>query len=279
MISFLSKILRPEGVTASQYGAMPPAAVAAESAYDPRFGDWSTGTSGAVDHAPVELEVGRLWYALVALLRPRRILETGTHRGYSTTCLAGGLQYLSTFDDAPREIVTIDVQTHPHLWAGTPLSRFIRFVQGEAAKVPVDGEFDMILLDSDHSYAVVAAEIEAFEPLLTVGGVLLFHDSLYFDGVGAAVKTVEASGRFELLTLDSPRHTLDFPRVAGPTPYRSPGVTLARKRAPGPVIRPSPECAGLILGDVRSPALLRGPLDGSPPSIHNQHLPGAGGRP
>jgi predicted O-methyltransferase YrrM len=283
VIPFFSKFLRGNQGEAGAFGAMPDAVRAAEAGYDARYGDWRQTPGGAVDHAPVELEVGRLWYALVALLRPRRILETGTHRGYSTCCLAAALEYLGTFDATPREIVTIDVEQHPHLWEGESIARLIHFVQGEAAKLPMggklDGRFDMLLLDSDHSYATVAAEIEAFEPLLEVGGVMLFHDSLYFDGVGAAVKTVEASGRFEVTTLDSPRHTLDYPRGEGRTPYRCPGVTIARKRAAGPVIRPSEAYAGLILGDVRSVAVLREGVVGGRVPNPSGHLPGAGVQP
>lgn len=64
----------------------------------------------------------------------------------------------------------------------------------------------MLVLDSNHDYETVSSEIELYEPKLVEGGLILMHDSLFFDGVGTAVKELVKTGRFEHITLDTPRN-------------------------------------------------------------------------
>lgn len=247
------------------YGHLPRKVRRYEALYDPRYGDWHDGPDGQVTHATVELEVGRLWYALVMLLRPSRVLETGTWRGYSTCCIAAALAELDAMESPrsdtlrKRSVISIDIERRPHLWEGTHLERSITFVEGHAAQraSEINGEFDLLVLDSDHSYKTVMEEIIAFEPRLVQGGHIFFHDSQYFDGVGAAIAQLHGTGRFETITLDTPRHTLDFDRLTTRTPYRCPGVTLVRKKAAGDALVFDPSMSQVVLGDVKSPSFLR----------------------
>jgi predicted O-methyltransferase YrrM len=257
MLGRIAQLWRRKAVETNGYGRLPDRIEAYERTYDARFGDWREGPEGKLSHATVELEVGRLWYAMVALLRPTVVVETGTWSGYSTCCIAAALRHCTAVDSIPRRVHTADVQPREHLWTGTELEGLITFHRCEGAKIPVAGPVDMLVIDSEHDYPTVSREIEALEPALAVGGVALFHDALYFDGVGAAVRTLSQSGRFEVVTLDSPRHTLDFPRAAARTPFRCPGVTIARKVAAGPAIAPDPALAALYVGDIRTPPLLR----------------------
>src|SRR4051812_16620659 len=101
------------------------------AAYEARYhhasGGWYHGPAGSVDvadkrhlsYASVELEVGQLYYALVLLLRPQWILETGTHIGYSTCKLAQGLRDTGAYDG---RVITMDPQALPHLWDGTDVA-------------------------------------------------------------------------------------------------------------------------------------------------------------
>jgi hypothetical protein len=52
------------------------------------------------------------------------------------------------------------------------------------------------------------------------------HDSIFFDGVGAAVKQLYNNPRFEVITLDTPRKS----HLAG---SRCPGITIVRKLSDG----------------------------------------------
>lgn len=236
----------------------PPALLAHEAAYDFATGGYREVAGGPLVYGSVEVEVGRLWRALTRLLRPRRVLETGTHLGYSTTCIALALREMSAIDGLSREVVSMDCAMMPHLWEGHDVAKFVRWMHTSSidavnmrdARVFGTGMFDLLVLDSDHAYETIIFELIAFEPLLRPGGAILLHDSLYFDGVGHAVRQLMANPRFECVTLPSPR--------THEPPQRCPGVTLVYKRRDGePRLRQDDALVGKGNGDAMTPPLLR----------------------
>ena len=92
---------------------------------------------------------GRLLKMLVAMARPRRVLEIGTYVGYSALCMAEGLT------DEGR-VVTYEIDdeledfTRPWI-AGSPVGYRVEFVVGDALQlVPQRGEqFDFVYIDGD----------------------------------------------------------------------------------------------------------------------------------
>jgi predicted O-methyltransferase YrrM len=165
----------------------------------------------------VELEVGRLYYNLVMLIKPDLVLETGVSQGYSTCCIAAALQQL----DRNGKIYCIDPATIPHLWDGSALEKSIVWFPAFSHEVVENVnhlQFDMLVIDSEHSYRVAMEEVIAFERLLKPGGYLIMHDVLLFDGVGAVASQLRRNPRFELVTLPSPRAS---------------GVAIVRKRRSG----------------------------------------------
>jgi predicted O-methyltransferase YrrM len=211
----------------------PPSVLEHESKYGFSHGGYVLSPGAAPVYGSVEVEVGRTWYALMMLARPQRVLETGTHFGYSTCCIAAALRDLSAVDGKPRELITIDPAPMPHLWEGTDLAPFIRWVPKLSFDVAKEWEtsgtrqsFDALVLDSDHHYDTIIFELMAFEPMLRAGGMLLLHDTLYFDGVGAAVRQLRENPRFDCVTLPTPR-------VHDNPPRRCPGITIAHKHHEG----------------------------------------------
>lgn len=206
------------------------------------------------DYASVEVEVGQLWYSLVMLLRPSNVLETGTYRGFSTCCIAAALQALG----GGRSVVTIDPEARDHLWKGTSLTEMIRYIpkMSQDAQADVQGRtFDMLVLDSDHHYGTIMSELTIFEPMLRDGGSILMHDSLYYDGVGLAVKQLRANPRFESVTLDTPR-------THGVQGCRPPGVTIVRKARSGePLLTLDSALTSVHVGNRLAPAVLRAQTD------------------
>jgi len=151
-------------------------------------------------------------------------------------------------------VFTFDPMEYEHLWRGTPLDEFIEFRQCPSTEVDlgsIPASFDMLVLDSDHHYETIIAELRVFEPRLRVGGHILMHDSLYFDGVGAAVQQLMADARFEVITLDSPR-------TGGHPPRRPPGVTIVRKSAEGLQVEVDRAKLKWNVGNPWSKPLLRG---------------------
>ena len=86
---------------------------------------------------------------LVAMIRPKNILEVGTFSGYSAICMAegldeGGMVYTFEINDEQEEF------TRPWI-EGSPVSDKIRFIIGDALiDAPKLGvTFDMAFIDGD----------------------------------------------------------------------------------------------------------------------------------
>jgi predicted O-methyltransferase YrrM len=184
-----------------------------------------------IQYDPVELPVADLLFNLAYNSHSKNILETGTSRGFSTC-------HLATAALARQgKVITIDLDPLPyHLWEATKLEPLIHFLKGRSSldvKSDVEsilgGElFDILFLDSLHSYEHLISEIQVYESLLKVGGMIILHDTLYYDVLGFVVDDLEVNGRFQVVTVETHRHHGDN--------TRSPGVTIARKNSDGPPI-------------------------------------------
>jgi predicted O-methyltransferase YrrM len=138
----------------------------------------------------------RAIYYLVRRLRPRRVLEIGTHIGASTVHIALALAHES---DPIRELVTVDIEDvnepvrQPWKRHGSELSpraaleragvdSLVRFVHQPSPEFLAGGadDYDLIFLDGDHSPATVYREVPAALRRLRPGGHILLHD--YFPG-------------------------------------------------------------------------------------------------
>lgn len=110
-------------------------------------------------------------------LRPDFLIETGTFKGGSA------LYFASLFDLIGKgKVITIDIE-HPE---GLPVHDRIEYLLGSSTspeiisevKSRIDGAATvMVVLDSDHSAAHVANEIQLYSPLVTVGSYLIVEDT------------------------------------------------------------------------------------------------------
>lgn len=92
---------------------------------------------------------GRVLSMLSKMIKPKRILEIGTYTGYSSICLAEGLQ-------KDGELVTIDIN---HILEDmvrnymdkAGLSDRVRYHIGDAIELipTLTGEFDLVFIDAD----------------------------------------------------------------------------------------------------------------------------------
>jgi cephalosporin hydroxylase len=144
--------------------------------YDRRPQTWSNtswlGTK--VAKCPLDLWV---YQELVHELRPALVVETGTFRGGSALFLASCLDLV----DHGR-VVTIDVEPRPgrpphpritYLTGSSTDPSILETVQQDAAAA----DTVLIVLDSDHSYDHVLAELQAYSPLVTEGSYLVVEDT------------------------------------------------------------------------------------------------------
>jgi caffeoyl-CoA O-methyltransferase len=120
---------------------------------------------------------GRLLTALVAMLRPRSVLEIGTFTGYSALSMAEALP-------ADGRIVTCDI-SEEHLAiarrhiAASPYAGVIEIRSGPALETiaTLPGPFDLVFIDADK--ASYSAYFEATLAKLAPDGVILVDNVLW----------------------------------------------------------------------------------------------------
>ena len=127
----------------------------------------------------VEVEVGEFFYGLVRMMKPKAILETGTHKGISAAYMAGALK-----DNSDRgaygTITTIEFlepnyNESSELFAKLGLENFVRQELKDASQYnPGDTQFDIIFLDTEPQTRF--SELIKFYPNLKDGGIMGIHD-------------------------------------------------------------------------------------------------------
>lgn len=134
----------------------------------------------------------RAIYYLISAIKPKSVLEIGTHIGASTIHIAAALRKNS---DKNANLTTVDIADvnsrveKPWLKHGTTLSpiemidklgcgSFVEFVTDTSLNYASNCQrsFDFIFLDGDHSAATVYQEISVALNLLNQDGVILLHD-------------------------------------------------------------------------------------------------------
>jgi cephalosporin hydroxylase len=122
---------------------------------------------------------------VIQQLKPDVIVETGIAHGgslifYASLCHALGNGHVVGIDISIRPANRAAIEAHPlhdyiTLVEGSSTDTLVldtvRAVIGDAAKV-------IVILDSNHSYAHVAAELRAYAPLITLGSYLVVQDGV-----------------------------------------------------------------------------------------------------
>lgn len=122
----------------------------------------------ALPHTGVGVEIGVSggWYSGQILQHTRLHALYSVDLWPDAEMFSAAVKYLSTFGDR---------------------SRPLRLSSLRAARVFDDRSLDFVYVDADHSYEAVAADIRAYWPKITAGGVLAGHDCQLAD-VGRAVE-------------------------------------------------------------------------------------------
>lgn len=118
--------------------------------------------------------------------KPNVIIETGVARGGSVVFLASMLKLL----DIDGIVIGVDVDIRPHnreAILSTPLSKRIALIQGDSTEKQTLVEIEkylkpdsriMVILDSDHSKAHVAKELDVYSKLVSRGCYLIVADTI-----------------------------------------------------------------------------------------------------
>ena len=121
---------------------------------------------------------------------------------------AGGTIYLINHFLHPKGIVIVDDGQHPRAWMRKTILSGINYenIQGLSFQLPIIeaakqfAPYDLIFVDADHSYPSVRADITCYLPMLSSGGFMIMHDSVYFkDDVGRVVRELQNDPQVEFI--------------------------------------------------------------------------------
>ena len=122
---------------------------------------------------------------VIHAVKPDVIIETGVAHG-------GSLVFYATLCKAMEKgrVIGIDIEIRPHNRSAIeshPLFPYIQLIEGSSVAPEIvsrvasevrEGETVLILLDSNHTKAHVAAELEAYAPLVTPGSYIVATDGI-----------------------------------------------------------------------------------------------------
>jgi cephalosporin hydroxylase len=127
---------------------------------------------------------------IVWSVQPDLIIETGIAHGGSLI-LSASLLELNAICGGPADarVVGVDIDIRAHNRAAIeahPLYRRITMIEGSSIDPSVIVQIEaagrvLVYLDSDHTYAHVLAELEAYAPLVSVGSYCVVFDTFIAD--------------------------------------------------------------------------------------------------
>lgn len=125
--------------------------------------------------AGTEVEVSEYLWATMRIIKPDLVLETGTHKGISSSYIARALE-----DNHRGKLITFEIilqhyQSAKSLWNDLGLSHRIDARLEDALQFNAEGlAFDILFLDSEPQLRF--NEFVKFYPYLRPGGLILIHD-------------------------------------------------------------------------------------------------------
>ena len=148
-----------------------------------------------------------IYQEIIHETKPDLIVETGTLAGGSALYLAHILDALGQ-----GEVITIDITPYP----GLPEHPRITYFNGDSIGEQMvakayrrgEGKRVMVILDSDHSYEHVSAELKAYHQLVSPGCYLVVEDTWGELGFGAAKATEEFVAESSDFSVDESRERL-----------------------------------------------------------------------
>ena len=130
-------------------------------------------------------------YGLIALLRPKTVIEIGTNTGVSSIVMASAMQefniqgHIHTYDISIK-YVEIALKQYKQYNVEKYISSYITTVDECLIK-----HSDFTFIDGNHTYKGVSKD---FKKLSQISDYILFHDTQSCDGVAKFIKELKGTG-------------------------------------------------------------------------------------
>lgn len=137
--------------------------------------EFSSDTKGfkSFNDAGLECETGEFLYALIRLLKPDFVLETGTHEGVGASYMGQALK-----DNGFGQLDTVEFLQPHHETSKKRMARLgldnVVLHLGDVATFTPGKKYDLILLDTEPQTRF--SELIKFMPNLNEGGFVFIHD-------------------------------------------------------------------------------------------------------
>lgn len=149
----------------------------------------------------LEVETGMFLYALTLRLKPRCVVQTGTHYGYSSAWITAALadNYAAYPEKGPGHLYTWDKDDADGranaLLVRLGLRNLATLYIGDTADLSSGTSdlppIDFLYLDADHTTEAVLAEWQRFSPRLAPNALVGFHDTRLDIREAEAVRVIE----------------------------------------------------------------------------------------
>ena len=122
---------------------------------------------------------GKVLYALIRLLKPKKVMELGIHHGASTCHIASALQKNRPLG----KVTSVDLNANAGDMIPVSLSKRVNLLNADgltALEKALDDSIDFIFEDMDHSFETGKAVAELAQTKLKPGGLLVVHDAMHW---------------------------------------------------------------------------------------------------
>lgn len=168
-----------------------------ETLNDASRGPWDRQSLGQAASASATPDQGRLLFQLVRSLKPRRVLELGTNIGISAAYIATALRYVGSGGLTTLEASGVRLRLARSFLAELGIED-VDLVEGYFEEVldPVLdrlGRVDVAFVDGHHQRDPTVAYFERIRSHMDAGGLMVFDDIRWSDGMREAWETIAGS--------------------------------------------------------------------------------------
>jgi predicted O-methyltransferase YrrM len=158
----------------------------------------------------VEVEIAEFLYGFVKVVKPKFIIETGTHIGFATIAMAQGIKdnggngKIWSFDVLNQKKALENIKS-------ANVSDFVELISGSSLEEGIKIDFpsvDILILDSVHTYKHLLTEVKLFEKFLVIGGFVLLHDTQhpkFANKVGKVSEELVSVGEYSRISFLTPQ--------------------------------------------------------------------------